>query len=196
MVYRLLHSKNAVLVSPACEQTQQKNMRDGPDAAVSLEDTSVGGSCWLQISQGSSFSHNLTVQGGYRDILLLRFFKLSGVRTVSNTENKKSVVWFCSACETFDAVLQLLSNARQHLNEILSAFEFLDNDSLRASCRHVRLSSPVKTAPFYVLIETSGSNSEHDELKLQSFVDIAMSSELVKDGVIASEPSKIKVFFH
>lgn len=86
--------------------------------------------------------------------------------------------------------------ARKHLNEILSAFEFLDNDALRASSRHLRLSSPVKSAPFYVLIETSGSHSEHDEQKLQSFVDVATSSELVKDGVIATEPSKIKVFFH
>jgi len=91
-------------------------------------------------------------------------------------------------------VLRLLSTARQHLNEILSAFEFLDNDAMLASTGHLQLSNPLKTAPFYVLVETSGSNAEHDEQKLQSFVEAAMNSELVTDGTVAIEPSKIKVF--
>jgi FAD/FMN-containing dehydrogenase len=107
----------------------------------------------------------------------------------------RQTFWFCAACDSFDAVLQVLSTARQYLNEILSAFEFLDNDALRASSRHLHLSNPVKTAPFYVLVETSGSNSEHDEQKLQSFVDATMKSELVKDGTIATDSSKIKVKF-
>lgn len=48
-------------------------------------------------------------------------------------------------------------------------------------------------SPFYVLIETSGSSSEHDEEKLNHFLEYIMASDLVVDGTLASEDKKIKV---
>ena len=44
-----------------------------------------------------------------------------------------------------------------------------------------------------MLIETSGSNNEHDEEKLNKFLETAMSSSLVVDGIVTNEPSKMKV---
>lgn len=47
--------------------------------------------------------------------------------------------------------------------------------------------------PFYIVIETSGSDSGHDSQKLHNFLEEAMTSLLVADGTVATEDSKIKV---
>lgn len=46
---------------------------------------------------------------------------------------------------------------------------------------------------FYIVIETSGSDSTHDEEKLHNFLEAAMTSSMVIDGTVATEDSKIKV---
>lgn len=98
------------------------------------------------------------------------------------------------ACESFEKVLQTLSVARAELNEILSAFELLDAESLFLSTRHLKATSPLETsAPFYVLVETSGSNSSHDEAKLNSFLETIMDAGIVIDGTVSADPSKIGV---
>lgn len=38
---------------------------------------------------------------------------------------------------------------------------------------------------FYLLIETSGSNAEHDQAKLEAFLESSMTEGLVQDGVVA-----------
>jgi len=103
------------------------------------------------------------------------------------------VLCCCVGCSSFDAVLELLSVARVSLNEILSAFEFIDAAAMSCVTAHLRVSNPLCPSSFYVLLETSGSSVDHDEQKLQSFLDRAMSAELVTDGTIATVPSKIKV---
>lgn len=104
----------------------------------------------------------------------------------------KSVSVAFLACESFEKVLQTLSVARAELNEILSAFELLDAESLFLSTRHLKATSPLETsAPFYVLVETSGSNSSHDEAKLNSFLETIMDAGIVIDGTVSADPSKI-----
>ncbi|XP_015243318.1 PREDICTED: D-2-hydroxyglutarate dehydrogenase, mitochondrial [Cyprinodon variegatus] len=49
--------------------------------------------------------------------------------------------------------------------------------------------------PFYIVIETSGSDSDHDSQKLHNFLEEAMTSSLVTDGTIATEDSKIKALW-
>lgn len=49
--------------------------------------------------------------------------------------------------------------------------------------------------PFYVVIETSGSDPTHDGEKLNNFFEEAMTLSLVTDGTVATEESKIKVLF-
>lgn len=97
------------------------------------------------------------------------------------------------ACESFDKVLEILSVARSELSEILSAFEFMDAYAMSSSIRHLKKSSPLqKSAPFYVLIETSGSDSSHDEAKLNSFINNVMENKIVIDGTIAGGASQFK----
>lgn len=43
-----------------------------------------------------------------------------------------------------------------------------------------------------MLIETSGSNQDHDEEKLNNFLQKAMNTSLVVDGVTTNEPSKMR----
>lgn len=52
--------------------------------------------------------------------------------------------------------------------------------------------SPLEKFPFYMLIETSGSNHGHDEEKLNNFLQKAMETNLVVDGVSTNEPGKMK----
>lgn len=98
-------------------------------------------------------------------------------------------------CSSFDAVLELLSSARANLNEILSAFEFIDAEAMSSVTSHLSVSNPISSSSFYVLLETSGSNAAHDEQKLEKFLDSVTSSGLVTDGTIATVPSKIQVGF-
>jgi hypothetical protein len=53
--------------------------------------------------------------------------------------------------------------------------------------------SPIQKYPFYMLIETSGSNMEHDEDKLHKFLQKAMDKYIVCDGFVTNEPGKMKV---
>ena len=74
--------------------------------------------------------------------------------------------------------------ARQKLGEILSAFEFLDQQSLELTLEHlegVRNPLPDAAAPFYLVVETSGSSEEHDNEKLQV---VGASAGPVIEGVL------------
>lgn len=53
--------------------------------------------------------------------------------------------------------------------------------------------SPIAKYPFYMLIETSGSRMDHDEEKLNNFLQHVMESRLVLDGTVTNEPGKMKV---
>ncbi|XP_041343014.1 D-2-hydroxyglutarate dehydrogenase, mitochondrial isoform X1 [Pyrgilauda ruficollis] len=98
-------------------------------------------------------------------------------------------------CQSFAKVLETFTTCRAMLGEILSAYEFLDEKCMELVETHLKLSSPVADSPFYVLIETSGSNSTHDEEKLNSFLEQAMASGLVTDGTVATDDKKIKVLW-
>lgn len=45
--------------------------------------------------------------------------------------------------------------------------------------------------PFYCLVETSGSNGEHDSSKLNDFLEHVMSEEIVSDGVVAENGTQV-----
>ncbi|XP_064929111.1 D-2-hydroxyglutarate dehydrogenase, mitochondrial isoform X2 [Columba livia] len=98
-------------------------------------------------------------------------------------------------CQSFAKVLETFTTCRAMLGEILSAYEFMDEKCMELVERHLKLSSPVTGSPFYVLIETSGSNSTHDEEKLNNFLEQAMSSGLATDGTVATDDKKIKALW-
>lgn len=73
----------------------------------------------------------------------------------------------------------------------------MDKLSLDVSIETFGLKSPLTTKidghDFYVLMETSGSNVNHDEEKLTSFVEKALADDIIEDGTLTSDPTKIKV---
>jgi FAD/FMN-containing dehydrogenase len=88
------------------------------------------------------------------------------------------------SCTSYEAVQKVFGEAKSHLGEILSAFEFFDKQGVSATFINLGLRLTVKFAlsskhiedihgserkifetegDFYCLIETGGSNAEHDE---------------------------------
>ncbi|GAA6213341.1 D-2-hydroxyglutarate dehydrogenase, mitochondrial [Lates japonicus] len=107
----------------------------------------------------------------------------------------KSVNVVFLGCETFEQLLQTFQLCRGMLGEILSAFEFLDSECMRLLNMHLKLPNPISDCPFYVVIETSGSDPTHDGEKLHNFLEEAMTSSLVTDGTVATEDTKIKALW-
>ncbi|XP_006875297.1 PREDICTED: d-2-hydroxyglutarate dehydrogenase, mitochondrial [Chrysochloris asiatica] len=98
-------------------------------------------------------------------------------------------------CPGFTEVLRTFSSCKGKLGEVLSAFEFMDAGCMRLVQQHLHLSCPVRESPFYVLVETSGSNMEHDEAKLAAFLEDALDSGLVTDGTVATDQRKMKTLW-
>lgn len=95
---------------------------------------------------------------------------------------------------SYEDVLKTMQLAREDLSEIVSAIELLDRDSMDLVVKHIPgardpLSSPF---PFYVLLETSGSNVAHDREKIDAFLASAMEKNLVLDGTLAQDSTQIK----
>ncbi|XP_028250745.1 D-2-hydroxyglutarate dehydrogenase, mitochondrial isoform X2 [Parambassis ranga] len=107
----------------------------------------------------------------------------------------KSVNVVFLGCETYEQLLKAFQLCRGMLGEILSAFEFLDSECMRLLNTHLKLPNPISDCPFYIVIETSGSDPKHDAEKLHNFLEEAMASSLVSDGTVATEESKIKALW-
>lgn len=70
----------------------------------------------------------------------------------------------------------------------------MDDKSQLLTARHLNADHPIESGeyPFYVLIETSGSNKEHDDEKLEGFLERAMEDGLVDDGIIAQDETQLQ----
>eukprot|EP01059_Diplonema_ambulator_P008093 TRINITY_DN17607_c0_g1_i1.p1 TRINITY_DN17607_c0_g1~~TRINITY_DN17607_c0_g1_i1.p1 ORF type:complete len:488 (+),score=186.13 TRINITY_DN17607_c0_g1_i1:37-1464(+) len=99
-------------------------------------------------------------------------------------------------CETFEGILKTMQLARENLGEIVSALEFADAECVRMSLHHTKNPHPLgdETAPFYLLVETLGSNEEHDMEKLTKFLDLAMEQH-VTTGTIAQDQTQAKLLW-
>lgn len=95
--------------------------------------------------------------------------------------------------DSFDKVTELLVRCKDEVGEILSAFEFMDRNAVQLATNllsHVR--DPfTDTFPFYVLIETSGSNQHHDMEKLEKFLEHCYSQDFIGDAVVAQDQSQM-----
>ncbi|KAJ3219315.1 hypothetical protein HDU81_000364 [Chytriomyces hyalinus] len=98
------------------------------------------------------------------------------------------------ALNSFDAVQNAFKLARTNLTEVLSAFEFWDGACADLVLKHVpNTRNPFDTetpSPFYVLIETSGSNAEHDTEKLGNYLDMLFEQGIATDGVLAESDTQ------
>ena len=106
----------------------------------------------------------------------------------------KNVAFF--GLESFDKVQQAFRQAKIQLSEILSAFELMDEHSQRIVHEVTGNNRPLESEyPFYCLVETSGSNADHDSEKLQSFLEDVLEKGIVADGVLAQDETQIKTLW-
>ncbi|EFJ45502.1 hypothetical protein VOLCADRAFT_63840 [Volvox carteri f. nagariensis] len=122
------------------------------------------------------------------------------------------------ACPSFQAVTATLRAARRVLGEVLSAVEFLDQACSHLATRHLEgvrnplvqqlqpLEGPqgggeggagathgsadAQSAPFYMLVETHGSDVDHDQQKMERFLESVMSEGHVTDGTLATSEAQ------
>eukprot|EP00392_Amoebophrya_sp_AT5.2_P002630 g2635.t1 len=107
-------------------------------------------------------------------------------------------VLLCGGMSSFHECVRVFQKARQELGEIMSAYEFFDSRCLKVVSENLALDPPdflrpdpasttslgtTNTPCFNVLIETSGSNTEHDEEKLHHFIE---SANIANGSVAAS----------
>jgi len=94
---------------------------------------------------------------------------------------------------SYEKVQQAFKEAKKSLQEILSAFELMDNQSQKMYARASGQRLPLEGEyPFYCLVETSGSHAEHDSEKLNAFLEHVMGEGIVEDGVVAENESQIQ----
>lgn len=117
---------------------------------------------------------------------------ITGVSVLCPQRSKAVNVAFFGL-ESFEKVQIAFREAKTQLSEILSAFELMDSQSQKLVHDVTKKKRPLDgNHPFYCLIETRGSNAEHDSEKLQNFLEYAMSEEIVSDGVVAQDESQIQ----
>lgn len=137
--------------------------------------------------------HSMSTASCGHQCRVLRYYRLSEVSSVFLRKNSSSIV----GLNSFDKVLKAFRLAKKELGEILSSFEMMDKLSLDVSIEAFGLKSPLTSRTdgheFYVLMETSGSNASHDEEKLTSFVEKALADDIIEDGTLTSDPTKVKV---
>lgn len=123
--------------------------------------------------------------------------------------------------DSYEKVLEVFKLAKTHLSEILSAFEFFDHDSREVIEENLKVKNPfeipenfdptqglpnnqntslLKTnasnLPFYIVLETSGSNDIHDQEKLMNFIEITSEKETILNGILAENSQQIEYFWN
>lgn len=113
--------------------------------------------------------------------------------------------------QSFDAVASILKQARIHLAEILSAVEYLDQNSMDAATSQLPgVTNPLlrpedtendhsttdRRKSFFVLLETSGSNADHDFAKLEAFLDALYEKGVVSRGILARDSAQAAKFWN
>lgn len=95
--------------------------------------------------------------------------------------------------ESYEKAQLAFREAKKQLSEILSAFELMDGRSQQIVSEVKGQEKPLEgDHPFYCLIETSGSNGEHDYAKLEAFLEDVMTREVIADGVVAQDETQLR----
>lgn len=87
---------------------------------------------------------------------------------------------------TFARVVDTFRAARATLGETLSACEMMDNECMQVVVDKLGYRNPLAVSPFYVLVETNGSDAEHDREKVAKLFQMVKSSGMATDGVLAT----------
>jgi FAD/FMN-containing dehydrogenase len=115
----------------------------------------------------------------------------------------RGAIWL--SCASLQDVVDVLTIARtKHLSEILAAFEFMDGAVLElVRNTHPSIRFPLDSSSsdnpeerYSILVETHGSNSEHDREKLESFLECLFEDGRVIDGAMAQNLSQLETFWN
>ncbi|CAG8546908.1 1603_t:CDS:10 [Dentiscutata erythropus] len=118
---------------------------------------------------------------------------ITGV-SISASRRHKTINLAVLGLNSFKSIQDAFITSKEMLTEILSAFEFWDAQSLKLVKTHLNQGAkfPLDEYPFYVLIETGGSNKDHDEEKLANFLETVMEKGIVENGIIAQDNTQMK----
>lgn len=95
--------------------------------------------------------------------------------------------------DSFVKVRKAFEVAKSQLSEILSAFELMDAQSQDLVHDVTKKQRPLEDRhAFYCLVETSGSNPEHDNEKLQAYLEHVLGEDIVQDGVLAQDETQLQ----
>lgn len=119
----------------------------------------------------------------------------------------RGAIWL--SCTSLQDVVQILNLARTtKLSEILAAFEYMDREVLElVQGTHPSIRFPIdifssSTAgadsekQYSILVETHGSDHDHDREKLEFFLEYLFEEGLVTDGVMAQNLGQIEDFWN
>jgi len=98
------------------------------------------------------------------------------------------------ACNTFEDVLTTLRLAKAVLGEVMSAFEYMDRTVLNMVAKGKELplvQGDGSSYPFCVLVETQGSQQQHDMEKIETFLEQSTEQGCVVDGVLAQNLTQV-----
>lgn len=97
----------------------------------------------------------------------------------------------------YQTIQKVYNKTRESLGEILSAFEFFDQDCFELVIDHTKQKNPFEGSGeeggkdgFYVLLETSGSNKDHDDQKLNDLLESLIETEIITNGVLAQDQTQ------
>lgn len=86
-----------------------------------------------------------------------------------------------------------MRRAKGGLAEILSSCELIDRSALDCVTTNLALRSPIDDHAFYVLLETAGSDADHDAEKLNRLLEQLLHQQIVSDGTVAADATQVKV---
>eukprot|EP01129_Flabellula_baltica_P004848 TRINITY_DN1720_c0_g1_i2.p1 TRINITY_DN1720_c0_g1~~TRINITY_DN1720_c0_g1_i2.p1 ORF type:complete len:507 (-),score=130.45 TRINITY_DN1720_c0_g1_i2:899-2419(-) len=93
---------------------------------------------------------------------------------------------------SFEDGRKALKKAKLYLSEVLSSFEFLDSKCMDYVTSHYdNLPQPLEEKhPFYLVLETAGSNAEHDLEKLNQYLEHVSEEGLIQDGTVGQDKTQ------
>lgn len=124
---------------------------------------------------------------------------ISGVSILCPNKPKSTNVILISVNgDSFKNVIDIFKVAKLELNEILSAFEFWDKESMISLSQNLSLENPFSSinksmsdeCQFYCLAETHGSCEKHDVEKIEHFYSRLMSAKLCQNAIIADSKAQ------
>eukprot|EP01138_Halocafeteria_seosinensis_P011454 gb/GECG01011699.1/.p1 GENE.gb/GECG01011699.1/~~gb/GECG01011699.1/.p1 ORF type:complete len:534 (+),score=57.20 gb/GECG01011699.1/:1-1602(+) len=97
----------------------------------------------------------------------------------------------------FEDVVASLPLLREGASEILSGVEFIDRSALdivlnnKALCNNYGYREPLaEKYPYYIIVETRGSDPNHDMEKLEKTLQHSLDSSKALDGILATDESQ------